>query len=118
MKTLKFFGLGLLMLLMCSAQLIDAQSSYPPGNIQTNPIAPILLVAGGGFACGPDLTCNSSTQYCHVVIGGPKGVPPGYQCVDVPAVVPGLTCDTIPDIGIGCECTEGSGGVTVTCSAP
>jgi hypothetical protein len=87
-------------------------------NIAGEGAARALLGAGGSFACGPDLACSSVTQYCSVVIGGPKGVPPGYSCVDVPDVAPPLTCETIPDIGIGCECTESDGGVTVTCTAP
>jgi hypothetical protein len=53
-----------------------------------------------------------------VMIGGPKGVPPGYHCVDVPNVTSPPTCETIPDIGIGCNCTESDSGVTVTCTAP
>ncbi len=73
---------------------------------------------GGGFACGPDLVCDPTTQYCSALFGGPPGVPPGYSCVDVPNVPPPLTCETIPNIGIGCECTESDGGVTVTCTAP
>jgi hypothetical protein len=119
MKKRRFIGLALLLiLLVCSGEPGMAQNSPPPGNIQTNPIAPFLLVAGGGFACGPDITCNPASQYCNILIGGPKGVPPGYECVDVAGVGPGLTCDTIPDPGIGCECTEADGGVTVTCTAP
>ena len=88
------------------------------GNITGNAAARALLAAGGSFACGPDLTCDPTTQYCWVLIGGPTGVPPGYSCVDVPNVAPRLTCETIPDIGIGCECAESDGGITVTCTAP
>ena len=88
------------------------------GNITGNASSPVLFVEGGGFACGPDLTCDPTTQYCYVVIGGPKGVPPGFSCVDVPNVTPPLTCETIPDVGVGCECVESDGGITVTCTAP
>ena len=118
MQTRRFLGFGLLILLMFSVGLINVQNAHPQGNIPTHPTDPILLVAGGGLACGPDLICNPATQYCHVLIGGPKGVPPGYNCVDVPIVGPEPTCDTIPDIGLGCECTDADGGVTVTCTAP
>jgi hypothetical protein len=86
--------------------------------ISTDAAAQTLVVAGGGFACGPNLACDPSTQYCSVVVGGPKGVPPGYSCVDVSAVTAAPTCETIPAIGVGCECTEANGGVTVTCTAP
>lgn len=77
-----------------------------------------FLVAGGGFACGPDLACEPATQYCAVVIGGPKGVPPGYGCVAPPEAIFSPTCENIPDIGAGCECQELNGGITVTCTAP
>jgi hypothetical protein len=80
--------------------------------------APALVVGGGGFACGPDLTCDPVTQYCLVSIGGPAGVPPGYRCVDVRDVAPRVTCDKIPGIGIGCKCTESGSSVKVTCTAP
>jgi hypothetical protein len=87
-------------------------------NIAEDAASQALLGAGGGFACGPDLTCDSTTQYCYVLIGGPKGVPPGYSCVDVSNVAPPLTCETIPDIGVGCECADSDGDITVTCTAP
>ena len=87
------------------------------GNIAGDVADRALLAAGGTFACGPDLTCDPTTQYCWVVIGGPKGVPPSYSCVDVPDVG-WPTCESIPDIGVGCECTESDGGITVTCTAP
>jgi len=88
------------------------------GNIAGDAAERVLLAAGDNFACGPDLTCDPTTQYCWVLIGGPTGVPPGYSCVDVPNVPPPLTCKTIPSIGIGCECAESDGGITVTCTAP
>ncbi len=170
MNTRKFLGLVLLLILLVySGELVDAQDSNPTGNAQTNPItnvrnrtddgllmiralndcsssiqlasmpgfesapdevagsseniavdgsAPAFLVASGGFACGPDLGCNPATQYCNILIGGPKGVPTSYSCVDVSDVGSRLTCETIPNIGIGCECTEADGEVTVTCTAP
>lgn len=170
MDTQKFLGLVLLLILLVfSGELVDAQDSYPTGNIQTNAItnvrngtddgllmirtfndcsfliqpisipgfesmpdevsgsseaiavngsAPAFLVASGGFACGPDIGCNPATQYCNILIGGPKGVPSSYSCVDVSDVGSRLTCETIPNIGIGCECTEADGEVTVTCTAP
>jgi hypothetical protein len=88
------------------------------GHVAGEGAARALLGAGGAFACGPDLACNPATQYCYVSIGGPTGVPPGYRCVDVPDVAPPLTCETVPNIGIGCECTESDDGITVTCTAP
>lgn len=75
-------------------------------------------IEGEDFACGPDLTCDSATQYCYEIFGGPKGVAPGYKCVDVSGAVSPPTCETIPDIGIGCECTDTADGVKVTCTAP
>lgn len=77
-----------------------------------------LLVAGGGFACGPDLACDPATQYCAVVIGGPKGTAPGYSCVDLPDAFSPPTCERIADIIGGCACQQSNGGVTVTCAAP
>ena len=80
--------------------------------------AETFIVAGSGFACGPDLACNPTTQYCSVLIGGPKGVPPSHSCVDVLDVGPWPTCESIPDIGVGCECAESDGGIRVACTAP
>lgn len=72
----------------------------------------------GGFACGPDTVCDRTTQYCYVLFGGPRGVPPSYTCVALPDRCPSPpTCECIP-AGIGCECTKSDGGITVTCTAP
>jgi hypothetical protein len=70
-----------------------------------------------GFGCGPALVCNPTGQYCSVLRGGPAGTQPGYACVDVPGALQ-PTCESIPDIGIGCACVAVDGGVTVTCTAP
>ena len=88
----------------------------PDGKAAADVVA--FLVAGEGVACGPDLACDPERQYCAVVIGGPKGVPPGYSCVDVSDATFSPTCENIPDIGVGCECQELNGGITVTCTAP
>ena len=88
------------------------------GNAAANGTSQDFISVDSGFACGSDITCDPAAQYCYVMIGGPKGVPPGYHCVDVPSVTSPLTCETIPDIGIGCNCTESDSGVTVTCTAP
>lgn len=81
-------------------------------------VARVLLEADDGFACGQDLICDPTAQYCYVLIAGPKGVPTSYRCVGISAEGSLLTCETIPNIGIGCECTESDGGTTVTCTAP
>jgi hypothetical protein len=88
------------------------------GNAAADGATPNSLNPGGGLACGPELTCDAQTQYCYVMLGGPTGVPPGYRCNDVHNAEFPVTCKTIPDIGIGCECTESDSGVTVTCTAP
>ncbi len=87
-------------------------------NIVEDGVALAFLDVGDGFACGPDLICDPAAQYCYVLIGGPKGVPNDYSCVDISAEGSLPTCETIPNIGIGCECTESDGGITVTCTAP
>jgi hypothetical protein len=75
--------------------------------------------AEGGIACGPALACEQTTQYCHIVVGGPGGVPSGYSCADLPeGSLSPPTCENMADAWIGCECTESSGGITVTCKAP
>ena len=74
---------------------------------------------GRGLACGPNLVCDPTTQYCSTFFGGPVGVPPGYTCVDLPDGCPSPpTCGCIRGRGIGCECTESGGRITVTCTAP
>jgi len=73
---------------------------------------------GGGFACGPDLVCDPTTQYCSAFFGGPAGVPPNYRCADLPDGCPSPpTCECI-STGIGYKCTESGGGITVTSTAP
>jgi hypothetical protein len=74
---------------------------------------------GSSLACGPNLVCNPTTHYCSAFFGGPVGVPPNYVCADLPDDCPSPpTCECIRGIGIGCECTESSDGITVTCTAP
>lgn len=77
-----------------------------------------LLAGGSGFACGPELICYEDTQYCSVVIGGPEGTAPGYDCLDLPEGAAPGSCEALPNIGIGCECSDDGLGVTVTCTAP
>jgi hypothetical protein len=74
---------------------------------------------GETFACGPDLTCATATQYCERFTGGP--VPdPSYTCYDFPD-----TCDDTPSCaclaaaGYFGPCTASiEGGFTVEQSAP
>ena len=70
-----------------------------------------------GFACGPELACNRSTQYCAVVVGGPKGMATGHTCVDVPDAIAPLTCESI-NVPVGSECADTEEGVVVTTHAP
>jgi hypothetical protein len=70
------------------------------------------------FACGPDLVCNASTQYCSVFAGGPVGVPKSYSCTTLPdTCLPNPSCGCLPE-RLGCTCTESEGRLTVTCTAP
>ena len=70
-----------------------------------------------GLPCGPELTCDSSSQYCSVVVGGPKGMATGHTCVDVPDATAPLTCETIR-VPVGSECADTEKGVVVTTHAP
>lgn len=88
------------------------------GQIPNYRLNRIFLAGEDVFACGQELTCNPTNQYCSVMIGGPAGVPPIYSCVDVPDISRRPTCENIPDIGIGCQCAESGVGITVTCTAP
>jgi hypothetical protein len=69
------------------------------------------------FVCGPDLACNPTTQYCFVVLGGPRGVSPGYQCQDLPADCSSSTCECFSS-SFGSKCTESDGDITVITTAP
>lgn len=74
--------------------------------------------ARDAFACGPSLSCNPDRQYCSVMTGGPVGVPPSYNCIDLPAAcLPNPSCRCVAD-QIGCTCSEAAGRLTVTCTAP
>jgi len=79
---------------------------------------PSMVVNGGPFACGPELTCDSTKHYCSVFYGGPAGVPPSYACADLPkSAPPPPTCESIPS-QLGCTCTESDDRITVTCRTP
>jgi hypothetical protein len=75
------------------------------------------------FACGPDLRCRTSLDYCFVTRGGP---PPGattYRCAAVPAAcMPTPTCTCLQNqVGVtaGASCAEaGPGELTMTLDAP
>ncbi len=68
----------------------------------------------GRFACGDAAACDSLTEYCHEVAGGP---PPG---VDI------LECRPLPetcnvrcfDAQSGCFCKDDGGAILVTCPVP
>jgi hypothetical protein len=83
---------------------------------------PLVSDAAGGrlarMACGPALSCDRNVRYCSVFLGGPRGVPPTYRCLDFPEAcgVP-ASCDCIP-VPIGCVCEGSEGRITVTCTAP
>jgi hypothetical protein len=66
----------------------------------------------GMWMCG-DQTCTAD-QYCSVVIGGPAGSVPAYNCLSLGA------CNTCDCFGppIGCDCSEEGGHVIITCYAP
>ena len=70
-----------------------------------------------GLPCGPKLTCDRSSQYCSVVVGGPKGMATGHTCVDVPDASTPLTCASI-NVPVGSECSDTPDGVVVTTQAP
>ena len=114
MNTGKFSVFVFLVTLLVSlAGHVAAQDGRHTGNARTDRATGIM----NGSPCGPDLACNA-TQYCSVLIAGPKGVPPSYRCVEAPGAGPSPTCKTIPDPGVGCKCIELNGGITVTCTAP
>jgi hypothetical protein len=134
MNAPKFFGLVLLVAPLASliSGPVGAREGRHTGTARTELVTDFLsrtdnpgeeaaaqpiLVASGDFACGPNLTCDATTQYCSIVVGGPKGAPRGYSCVDAPDVSSPPTCERIS--AVGCECTElNGGGITVTCTAP
>jgi len=74
---------------------------------------------GVEFACGPELTCTASGQFCSVFVPGVKGADTSYTCEDTPdACLGGYSCGCLEDAGVfGAEgdCTAGGdGAVTVT----
>ena len=80
--------------------------------------APGRVNLGQAFACGPDITCDRSTQYCSVFSGGPVGVPRNYACAALPDnCLSKPSCACLPE-RLGCACSETGGGITVTCTAP
>jgi hypothetical protein len=74
---------------------------------------------GDTFACGPDLTCATATQYCESFTGGP--IPdPTYTCFDYPDLCTDTpTCACLAAAGFTGPCTASAqGGLTVEESAP
>ncbi len=75
------------------------------------------------LACGPNLTCNGTSQLCRHVEGGPPPLPDAstdgsYSCETIPAACePSPTCACIQSNG-GCECTGSAGDFTVLCLVP
>jgi hypothetical protein len=75
---------------------------------------------GGGGTTAAGCGCNVTTQYCSVTVGGAVGNPPSYQCLALPAACssdPTCAC-LLGKVGCGNICSQGDGGVTVTCEAP
>jgi hypothetical protein len=71
----------------------------------------------GELACGPTLSCATSTQYCEHILGG-RFRDNTYRCAPVPdACVSDVTCGCIDPRGLG-GCSDTAGEVTVTILAP
>jgi hypothetical protein len=71
--------------------------------------------SGGTFACGPTLTCDSSSQYCEIGIGGPAGAEPTYSCQTTPvACQADYSCACIEKAVGAQDCSQVGGGVSVT----
>lgn len=101
MKITVFASLFLSILLSRPALLYAQEADEPATNL----------------TCGPELTCDASSQYCSVVVGGPGGMAVGHTCVDVPGTAEPLTCESI-QVPVGSECTDTEDGVVVTTQAP
>lgn len=118
-----FFALILTSLLVSPLSVVGADAAqvtvHPDVNIsQRLGHQREAAIASRGLACGPNLVCDPTTQYCSVFFGGPVGVPPSYACADLPEDCPSPpTCEYIRT-GIGCKCAESDGRITVTCTAP
>jgi hypothetical protein len=72
------------------------------------------------FACGlGSLTCDSATQYCWVIAGGPispdGGTSETTQCLPLPSSCTGTdaTCACLETVAAG-TCTVAGAGITMT----
>ena len=75
---------------------------------------------GGGGSAAAGCSCDVATQYCSVIVGGPIGNPPSYQCLPLPAGCgssPSCAC-LLGKVGCGNICSQTDGGITLTCEAP
>jgi len=80
------------------------------------------LEGGGGFACGPVLTCFAG-EYCLITEGGvvilDASNAPTYKCNKLPATcTSGASCQCVTQVQPTCSCTDMSGGPVVTCQFP
>jgi hypothetical protein len=96
---------ALLLLAACGARSEIRSSAADGGNA--------CLLDAGTFACA-DASCNSTTEYCHEVTGGP---PPGVdlgECRPLPTAC-NVSCFT-PESA--CYCDDQGGAIHVSCPVP
>ena len=71
------------------------------------------------FACGENLTCDRSTQYCFVEYPGVEGADIVHSCVDHPReCLPNVTCECLVSDPLKMECAEAAGAFTLSVYYP
>jgi hypothetical protein len=102
----------------CDGTEISVICTGFPGGYVEKPLAHegvCVEDAGAPFACGEALSCDPSSQYCKIAVGGPCCAPPSFSCEAIPvACADDHSCNCIqPAVG-GQECEAANSGVTVT----
>ena len=74
------------------------------------------------YACGADLQCQTSGEYCESTTGGMPVVPTSFRCVKLPAACqssPTCACLEAQGVGGSASCNQrGTGELFVTLAAP
>jgi hypothetical protein len=70
------------------------------------------------FSCGPNLLCDSLTQFCERSVSDVGGVPDNYACIAFPDQCrTAHNCGCLAEAGVACAvpCSTSGIGIEVTC---